>query len=69
MTTNTLTIGGMTCSHCLRNVQQALNSMDAVKLDELRVGRAVVTFDETRVTADAVAEAVRDAGYEVLAIS
>ena len=69
MTTNTLTIGGMTCGHCLRNVQQALNSMDAVKLDELRVGRAVVTFDETRVTADAVAEAVRDAGYEVLAIS
>jgi copper chaperone len=59
----------MTCSHCLRNVQLALNSMDAVKLEELRVGRAVVTFDETRVTADAVADAVRDAGYEVLAIS
>lgn len=69
MTTNTLTIGGMTCSHCLRNVQQALNAMDNVKLDELRVGRAVVTFDETRVTAESVADAVRDAGYDVLAVS
>lgn len=67
MTTQTMEIGGMTCGHCLRMVQQALNSVEGVKLDELRVGRAVVTFDETAVTADAVAEAVRDAGYEVLA--
>ena len=67
MTKQTLEIGGMTCGHCLRSVQQALNSLEGVTLDELRIGRAQVTFDEAKVSADAVAEAVRDAGYEVLA--
>lgn len=67
MTTQTLEIGGMTCGHCLRMVQQALASVDGVTLDDLRIGKAKVTFDETKVSADAVAEAVRDAGYEVLA--
>jgi len=67
MTTQTLEIGGMTCGHCLRSVQQALTSLDGVTLDELRIGRAQVTFDESKVSADAAAEAVRDAGYEILA--
>ena len=67
MTTQTMEIGGMTCGHCLRMVQQALTSLDGVKLDDLRIGKAIVTFDESKLSADAVAEAVRDAGYEVLA--
>ena len=66
MTTQTLEIGGMTCGHCLRMVKQALTSLDGVKLDDLRIGRATVTFDETKISFDALAEAVRDAGYEVL---
>jgi copper chaperone len=67
MTTQTLEIGGMTCGHCLRTVQQALTSLDGLTLNEVRIGRAQVTFDETKVSADAAAEAVKDAGYEVLA--
>jgi len=47
-------------------VQQALNSIEGVTLNELRIGKAVVTFDEATVSSEAVAEAVRDAGYEVL---
>lgn len=67
MTTQTIEIGGMTCGHCLRTVEKALTSLDGVKLDDLRIGKAVVTFDETKLSSDAVAEAVRDAGYDVLA--
>lgn len=66
MTTQTLEIGGMTCGHCLRMVQQALNSLEGVTLNDLRIGKAVVTFDEATLSGEAVAEAVRDAGYEVL---
>lgn len=66
MTTQTLEIGGMSCGHCLRSVKQALDGLAGVTLDEVRIGKAVVTFDETQVSADAIAEAVRDAGYEVL---
>lgn len=67
MITQTLEIGGMTCGHCLRMVQQALNDVEGLTLDELRVGRAVVTYDESKISAERVAEAVRDAGYSVLA--
>lgn len=67
MTTQTLEIGGMTCGHCLRMVKQALDGMAGVTLDDLRIGKATVTFDETQVTAEAIADAVRDAGYDVLA--
>jgi copper chaperone CopZ len=68
MTTQTLTITGMSCASCLRHVQQALNAVEGARLDELRIGRATVTFDETQVSADAIAEAVRDAGYGVAAV-
>ncbi len=66
MTTQTMEIGGMTCGHCLRMVKQALDGLTGVTLDDLRIGKAVVTFDETAVDASVIAEAVRDAGYEVL---
>lgn len=68
MTTKTLTITGMSCGSCLRHVQQALNAVEGARLDELRIGRATVTFDETQVSAEAIAEAVRDAGYGVAAV-
>jgi copper ion binding protein len=68
MTTQTLDIGGMSCGHCLRAVKDALSEMPGVTLDEVRIGKAVVTFDEATVTPEAIAEAVRDAGYDVLAV-
>ncbi len=67
MTTQTLEIGGMTCGHCLRMVKQALEEVPGVTLDDVRIGKATVTFDEAQVRAEAIAEAVRDAGYDVLA--
>ncbi len=65
MTTQTLEIGGMTCGHCLRTVKDTLSEMAGVTLQEVRIGKAVVSFDETQVSLEAIAEAVRDAGYEV----
>jgi copper chaperone len=67
MTTKQLEIAGMTCGHCLRMVQQAINGLEGVKLDDLRIGKATVTFDEASVSLEAVADAVRDAGYDVVA--
>lgn len=67
MTTQTLEIGGMTCGHCLRSVKDALGELPGVTLEEVRIGKAVVMFDEATVRSETIAEAVRDAGYEVLA--
>ena len=69
MKTQSLTIGGMSCGHCVMSVRNALESIEGVSVDEVRIGQATVQFDESAVQADAVAEAVRDAGYDVLATS
>lgn len=66
MTTQTLTISGMSCGHCVMSVRSALAAVDGVRVDEVRVGTAKVSFDEAAVSADAAAEAVRDAGYDVV---
>ncbi len=67
MKRQTVEIGGMTCGHCLRSVKQALEDIDGVQLEEVKIGRATVSFDEARVGDGRIAEAIRDAGYTVLA--
>jgi len=69
MKTQNLTIGGMSCGHCVMAVRRALESIEGVTVDEVRIGHATVQFDESGVQGDVVAEAVRDAGYDVLATS
>lgn len=69
MTTQILKIGGMSCGHCVMSVRKALDGVDGVTVDEVKIGEATIRFDESAVQADAVAEAVRDAGYDVLATS
>jgi copper chaperone len=69
MKTQSLTIGGMSCGHCVMAVRRALESVEGVAVDEVKIGQATVQFDESAVRAGVVAEAVRDAGYDVLATS
>jgi copper chaperone len=61
----TLKIEGMTCNHCVRAVTAALEKVDGVR--EARVdlsqGRAVVEYDEARVTTKQLVGAVMDEGY------
>ena len=67
MKEQTLEIGGMTCGHCLRAVKDALTEMPGVTLEEVRIGSARVSYDESQVQPDAIAEAIRDAGYTIVA--
>lgn len=67
MKEQTLKIGGMSCGHCVMSVRNALSSTEGMKVEDVRIGSAKVTFDETVVSPDAAAAAVRDAGYDVLA--
>ncbi|HEY8468272.1 MAG TPA: cation transporter [Longimicrobiales bacterium] len=61
----TLKIQGMHCDHCVRAVTAALEQLDGVR--EARVdlsqGRAVVEYDEARVTTRQLVGAVMDEGY------
>ena len=67
MRTVTLHITGMSCGHCLNAVSKALNSLPAVQVESVQMGRAVVSYDETTVNPTAIENAIADAGYTATA--
>ena len=59
----TLEIEGMSCGHCVASVRGALEGMDGVQVESVRVGEAAVRYDPRSVTADRIASAIEDQGY------
>lgn len=61
-------IGGMSCSHCVARVGQALREVSGTIRAEvdLATGTAKVVYDDTRTEPSLLAAAVSEAGYEVL---
>jgi copper chaperone CopZ len=66
MTTQTYTVAGMTCGHCVSSVTEEVQAIDGVTdVDvDLATGRLTVTAD--KVETDAVRAAVQDAGYSLV---
>jgi len=67
MTDLTLTISGMSCGHCVASVSKALKGVDGVQVDDVRIGSAKLTFDESKVSAAQLAQLVTDEGYAATA--
>jgi len=63
----TLHITGMTCGHCLHAVNSALAEKPGVRLESLRMGRAVVSYDEQAIEPSAIERMIADAGYPATA--
>ena len=65
-TTNTYTVEGMTCGHCVAAVTEELSKLDGVShVDvDLASGRVTIESDQPLDSADVVA-AVDEAGYTV----
>ena len=63
----TIKVGGMTCDHCRRRVQEALMNVDGVKKAavDLQKNEAVVEYDDFSTNVNALKKAIADAGYEV----
>lgn len=59
-----LAITGMSCGHCVASVRRALGRLEGVEVQDVRVGSARVAYNPARTRADAIAEVVRDEGYE-----
>jgi len=62
-----LTVKGMTCNNCARSVERKLSSTPGVTKAtvDLQAGQARVEYDAEQVKPDALANAVRQLGYEV----
>ena len=61
-----LDVTGMSCGHCVGAVREALASVPGVKVDNVSIGSAAVSFDETKATVGELVDAVADAGYEAV---
>jgi copper chaperone len=68
MTTNTYTVKGMTCGHCVNAVSTEVGALPGVReVDvDLATGGVTVTSDQP-LDVEAVRGAVEEAGYELVA--
>jgi len=64
----TLGITGMSCAACVRRVEEGLRAINGVKSASVNFAtqKASVEYDPSSVSPDAMAETVRDLGYEVV---
>ena len=61
----TLQVSGMSCQHCVNSIEKALNEIGASGKVDLNHNSVTVEFDESKVTIDAVKEAIEEQGYDV----
>lgn len=66
MSSNTFTVAGMTCSHCVMSVTEEVTQVPGVQDIEvdLATGRLTVVSD-VEIDPVAIQEAVQEAGYQV----
>jgi copper chaperone len=63
-----LMIQGMSCSHCVTHVKNALNEVDGLEVEDVQIGNARVWFDDDKVTKESIAAKIDEAGYKVVSI-
>ena len=68
MKTLELKIDGMTCHHCAMAVRKELSKIPNITVNDLKIGSAVIELDESKTTHDRLKDAVKEAGYSVIAI-
>lgn len=64
MTTKEIKIEGMSCGHCEMAVRKQLSKLDNVKVKDVKIGKAVVEYDENKVSEELLYDAVEEAGYK-----
>ncbi len=65
MAETTLKIEGMSCMHCVGRVKQAIAALSGVQEAKVEVGTAQVSFDDSAVSVEEIAEAVVKSGYKL----
>jgi copper chaperone len=66
MTNITLQVEGMSCQHCVNSIEGALKEIGATGKVSLESNSVDVSFDENKITIDAVKEAIEEQGYDII---
>lgn len=69
MQTISLNVKGMTCGHCKQSVECALQNLEGITKAEVELtsGKAIVSYDEAKVSIEAIKQAIEEQGYDVVA--
>lgn len=59
-------INGMSCQHCVMAVKKELEKLQLEFL-EVKIGEAVVEFDQKIISVEHIIDAIAEAGYEAAA--
>jgi copper chaperone len=62
----TLKVNGMTCGHCASSVEKAVSEVGAAGKVDLPGKSVTVDFDESKVSLEAIKDAIEDQGYDVV---
>ncbi|WP_102345113.1 copper chaperone CopZ [Bacillus sp. Marseille-P3661] len=65
MKTETLTVEGMSCGHCVNAVESSLKEIGVVAKVDLGAKTVTVSYDESKVSLDKIKETIDDQGYDV----
>ena len=65
MNESVIKIDGMSCQHCVMRVKKALDAIEGVSSSMVEIGKADITFDDSKTTLDAIKEAINGSGYKV----
>ncbi|PMD73071.1 heavy-metal-associated domain-containing protein [Companilactobacillus nuruki] len=65
-----LQLGELTCPSCMTKIQKAVENQDGVSNVKVlfNAGKVRADFDESKTSADKLAEVITDLGYEVLKV-
>ncbi|EXX87942.1 copper resistance protein CopZ [Paenibacillus darwinianus] len=62
----TLQVNGMSCGHCVNSVEGAVKNVGASAKVDLAANSVSVSFDESKVSLEAIKAAIEDQGYDVV---
>lgn len=60
-------VSGMTCGHCVKAVENAVNGLEGIEQIDVQLnnGTVKVTFDPARADEMTIKNAIEDQGYDV----
>ncbi|HRI46426.1 MAG: heavy-metal-associated domain-containing protein [Ignavibacteriaceae bacterium] len=56
----------MNCGHCVMAVKKELSKIDNLTVNNVEIGKADVTYDESLVTDEIIYSAIDEAGFKVI---
>ncbi|ANS76745.1 copper resistance protein CopZ [Paenibacillus yonginensis] len=66
MKTVTLQVEGMSCNHCVKAVEGAVQEAGATGKVDLAAKKVDVTYDDSKLDLAKIKEAIEDQGYDVV---